>query len=200
MFFDSSIKERGLNMEQKAFYQRVLIPIGIVMLLMILSINIYNISPKIGLGHPDLGRVVSNISAFFMFISIWLGGLIALPYAFRAGATMKERFLVCLATPVVWVAKTIYMAGCIYSGWELVYWSFNTLTIGVIGSALLNMGTSETICRLVYKSKGLVPEKVFQPSVVTIFLIGLIIVLLGLWNGGTLFFYIYVDIYTMLFH
>lgn len=54
MFFDSSIKERGLNMEQKAFYQRVLIPIGIVMLLMILSINIYNISPKIGLGHPDL--------------------------------------------------------------------------------------------------------------------------------------------------
>jgi len=187
-------------MEQKAFYQRVLIPIGIVMLLMILSINIYNVSPKIGLGHPALGRVISNISAIFMFISIWLGGFIALPYAFRAGATMKEKVLVCLATPAVWVAKTIYMAGSIYSGWELVYWSFNTLTIGVIGSALLNMGAAETICRLVYKSKGLIPEKVFQPSVITTFLIGLIIVVLGLWNGGTLLFYIFVDIYTMLFY
>lgn len=187
-------------MEQKTFYQRVLIPIGIVMLVMIVSINIYNISPRVAFTHPGLGKLISNLSALFMFISIWLGVFIAHPPAFRAGASMKERLLVCLATPLVWSAKLVYKAGYIYTGWELLYWVIQPLIIGVIGVALLEMGVSEIICRLVYKRKGIISEKVFQPSVIAVFVIGLIIVPLGLWNGGTFLFYICVDMYTKLFH
>ena len=187
-------------MAQKTVYKRVLLPAGIVLFLMILSINIYNISPATGINHPGLSRIISNISALFMFISIWLGAFIAHPLAYRAGASMKERVLVGLVTPLAWSAKMVYGAGCIYSGWELAYWCFHPLIVGVIGVALLCMGISEIVCRLAYRKKALIPERVIQPSVVIILLAGLIIVPVALWNGGTVLFYIFVDIYTTLFY
>lgn len=187
-------------MVQKTFYNRVLIPGGIVMLLMILSINVYNISPVIGINHPGLGRMISNISALFMLISIWFGAFIAHPLAYRAGASMKERVLAGLATPLVWAAKMVYGAGCIYSGWELAYWCFHPLIVGVIGVALLCMGISEIVCRLAYRKKAPIPERIIQPAVVIMLLAGLIIVPVALWNGGTVLFYIFVDIYTALFY
>ncbi|MEA3470908.1 MAG: hypothetical protein U9R24_04250 [Thermodesulfobacteriota bacterium] len=187
-------------MKQKMFYRRVLIPIGIVTLLMVLSINVYNISPAVGVNHPGLGRILSTLSALFMFISIWMGAFIAHPMAFRAGASMGERVFAGLATPLIWSAKMVYYAGCVYSGWELVYWCFHPLIVGVISVALLNMGISEIICRLAYRREARMPEKILQGPVIIMLLIGLTIVPLSLWNGGTFFFYIFVDIYTMLFH
>ncbi len=92
-------------MARKTFYKRVLVPAGIVLFLMILSINIYNISPVLGINHPGLGWMISNVSALFMFVSIWFGAFIAHPLAYRAGASMKERVLVGLVTPLVWSAK-----------------------------------------------------------------------------------------------
>jgi len=196
-----SFSERGdLVMDQKTFYKRVLVPAGIVMLLMILSINVYNISPVIGINHPGLSRVISNISALFMLISIWFGAFIVHPLAYRAGASMKERVLTGLITPLVWSAKMVYGAGCIYAGWELAYWSFHPLIVGVIGVALLEMGIAEIVCRLAYRKKAPIPEKVMQPSVVIMLLAGLILVPVALWNGGTFLFYIFVDIYTALFY
>ncbi|MBW2632172.1 MAG: hypothetical protein JRC90_10545 [Deltaproteobacteria bacterium] len=94
-------------MVQKTFYKRVLIPAGIVMLLMILSINVYNISPVISINHPGLSRMISNISALLMLISMWFGAFIAHPLAYRAGASMKERVLGGLTIPLVWSAKMV---------------------------------------------------------------------------------------------
>ncbi len=187
-------------MKQRLFYRRVLIPIGIVTLLMILSINVYNISPEIGTTNPLLGRILSTVSALLMFVSIWMGAFIAHPMAFAAGASMGERVFAGLATPLLWSAKTVYFAGCVYSGWELVYWCFHPLIVGVISVALLNMGISEVVCRIIYRRKGLMPGKIFQAPVILMLLIGVIVVPLALWNGGTLFFYMFVDTYMMLFH
>jgi hypothetical protein len=187
-------------MKQKMFYRRVLIPIGIVTLLMVVSINVYNISPAVGATHPLLGKILSTVSALFMFISIWMGALIAHPIAFRAGASMGERVFAGLATPLIWSAKMVYFASCVYTGWELVYWSFHPLIVGVISTALLNMGISEILCRVIYRRQGLMPGKIFQGPVIIMLLIGLTVVPLSLWNGGTVFFYMFVDIYMMLFH
>ena len=187
-------------MARKTFYERVLIPAGIVLFLMILSINTYNASPALGAHHPALGRALSHLSALFMFISIWLGAFIAHPLAYRAGASMKERVLAGLVTPLVWSGKMVYGAGCVYSGWELVYWSFHPLIVGVIGVALLDMGISEIACRLLYRNKAPVSQKVMQPAVVIMLLAGIIIVPVALWNGGTVLFYLFVDIYTTLFY
>jgi hypothetical protein len=196
-----SFNEKGdLVMMQTTFYKRVLVPSGIVLFLMILSINIYDFSPDIGLNHPGLRRILSDISALFMFISIWLGAFIAHPLAYGAGASMKERVLAGLITPLAWSAKMVYGAGCIYGGWELTYWSFHPLIVGVIGVAILEMGVAEIVCRLAYRKKSPIPERVMHPSVVIMLFTGLIVVPVALWNGGTFLFYIFVDIYTMLFY
>lgn len=187
-------------MIQKMFYKRVLIPVCVVMFLMILSINVYNLSPTISTNHPGLSRVISNVSALFMFISIWLGAFIAHPLAYRAGASFKERVLVGLATPIAWSAKMVYNAGCVYSGWELVYWCFHPLIVGVLATAFLDMGISEIVCRVAYRKKAVIRERVIQFSSIIMILTGLIIIPVSLWNGGTFFFYIFVDIYTALFH
>jgi len=72
-------------MSQKTFSKRVLIPAGIVMFLMILSINVYNISPDIGVNYPAMGRLMSNISALFMLVSIWFGAFYRAPACLQGG-------------------------------------------------------------------------------------------------------------------
>jgi len=177
----------------------MLIPAGIVVLFMIITINAYDYAPKLVTTCPGMSHVLSNISALGMFVSIWLGVYIAHPMAFFAGASMKERFVICFTTPVVWSIKLLVGSSTIYSGGDLAFWVFYPLITGIIGSTLLNMGVSEIICRMVFSRRHPHSISILTPSVVIIFLIGLIIVPLSLYNGGTVFFYFFVDCYTHLF-
>jgi hypothetical protein len=184
---------------QKNVFQRIVIPVGIVVLLMTVAINVYNHAPSLIQTSPALSRVLSNISALGMFVSIWLGVYIAHPMAFFAGASMKERFVVSFSLPVIWSIKLLAGSSTIYSGGDLAFWVFYPLITAGIGATLLNMGISEIICRMISSKRYPHAISVLTPSVVIIFLIGLIIVPLSLYKGGTVFFYFFVDCYTWLF-
>jgi hypothetical protein len=189
----------SLIRREKHIGWRIVIPAAIVVIIMVVSINLYNYAPALSMNYPGLGRFAANISALGMFISIWLGVFIAHPLAFWAGASMKERFVVSFSTPVIWCAKLLMNTSCIYSGLDLTFWVFYPLIVGIIGTTLLNMGISEIICRQILSRKYPLSVKAMSPSVVIILLIGLITVPMTLMNGGTVYFYIFVDFYTMLF-
>lgn len=184
---------------RKTVFQRIVIPAGIVVLLMLVTINVYDYAPVLIKIHPGMSRVLTNIAALGMFVSIWLGVFIAHPMAFFAGANMKERFVVSFCTPVIWSIKLLVGASTVYTGGDLAFWAFYPLITGVIGATLLNMGTSEIICRMIFSRKYPYSISILTPSVVIIFLIGIIIVPLSLYKGGTVFFYFFVDCYTWLF-
>lgn len=184
---------------RKNALHRIVIPVGIVVLVMVGAINGYDYAPRLLEFSPGLSRILSNICALGMFVSIWLGVFIAHPMAFFAGASVKERFVVSFLTPVIWSIKLLAGASTVYSGEDLLFWVFYPLIPGVMGATALNMGISEMICRTIMKKRDPRSISVLAPSAVIPLLIGLIIVPLSLYKGGTVFFYFFVDCYTRLF-
>ena len=100
-------------MKRQRFTRRVVFPVSLVLGIMIAAINGYDLS-----GHIEnrlLHLILSNVSAFLMFLSIWLGAFFANTLAFFKGATFIERILVCLATPVIGCIKILSGFWGIYS-------------------------------------------------------------------------------------
>ena len=182
---------------QSAF-RRIMLPAGIVLFLMIVSINLYNGSRW---WEPQwLHAIFANLSAAAMFLSIWLGAMIANTIAFLNGASFRERCLVCLVTPVVWDAKVMYDFIGIYSWPEFFFLFLHSIILGPIAVALLCMGLSEIWCRLIVRrSAGRRSVKVFELKSVAVLAIGLIMTVILLFNGGMTYYFFYMDLYTRLF-
>ncbi len=185
-------------MEKQPVLKRIIIPAGTVLVIMIVSINLYNASRW---WRPQaLHMFFANFSAALMFISIWLGAMIANTMAFFNGASFRERLLVCLVTPVVWDAKVISDFIGIYSPAEVLFACFHAVIMGTIFVALLCMGISEIWCRKIYRKKtGDTSLKLFEFKSVLVLVIGFIMSFLLLFNGGHTFYYIYMEVYTKLF-
>lgn len=185
-------------MIRRSFLRRVVFPIILVLGVMILSINVYDASRHIQ--NRTLHSILSNGSAIFMFLSIWLGALLANTLAFFSGASFPERILVCLATPVIWCAKILAGFWGIYSGGEFLLLFLHHFILGCILVALLCMGLSEIWCRIIARKKtGDTSIKVFAPSNASLLILSFTAVVLMLWNGGHAYYYLYMDVYTKLF-
>ncbi|MRR16323.1 MAG: hypothetical protein EG826_07690 [Deltaproteobacteria bacterium] len=185
-------------MEKKPVLQRMIFPAAVVLCLMIVSINLYNASrwwkPQI------LHTVFINLAAVGMFVSIWLGAMIANTLAFFRGATFGERLLVCLVTPVVWDAKVLFDFVGIYSGAELLYACFHAVILGTIFVALLCMGISEIWCRMLYRKRtGDHSVKILEFKSGLVLIIGFVMTFILLFNGGHSFYYFYMDTYSRIF-
>lgn len=182
-------------MEKQTFFRRVVFPVIIVMGMMILSINAYDLSRSM-----DNRVYLANVSALMMFMSIWMGALFANTVSYFRGASFGERLLVSLATPVVWSAKVLFDFAGIYSPWEFVFIVFHNLILGCPVVALLCMGLSEIGCRMIHKKRsGEGSVRIFAPANASVLGIGLLLTVLMLWNGGHAYYYRYMDIYTSLF-
>ena len=185
-------------MKQHSYFRRVILPIILVMGAMIISINVYDLSRHIE--GRSLHRILSNGSAVFMFLSIWLGAFFANTLSFFRGATFAERVVVCLATPVVWCAKILYGFIGIYSVGEFFFLFLHHYIIGCPLVALLCMGISEIWCRMIARKRtGDNSIKVFAMSNSSLLIISFTAVCLMLWNGGHSYYYLYMDVYTRLF-
>lgn len=185
-------------MERQSFFRRVVFPIVFVMGVMIVSINVYNISRYVE--NCSLHLILSSTGAIFMFLSIWLGALFGNTIAFFRGATFGERLIVCLAPPLVWCAKIIFDFIGIFSVGEYFFLAFHHFILGCPLVALLCMGISEIWCRIITRKKsGYSPTRVFALSNSLVLVISFTLVFLMLWNGGHAYYYLYMDMYTKLF-
>ncbi len=186
------------GVEKQSAFQRVVLPILIVLSVMVVSINVYNYSRAIG--NRSLHLFISHISAFFMFLSIWLGALFGNTFSFFRGASFKERLLVCLAPPSIWSAKVLYDFYGIYSLGEFLFLFVHNLIIGCPVVALLCMGLSDIWCRAIYRKRaGNASLKVFALSNTVTLTTGIVLTFMMLWNGGHTYYYFYMDLYTYLF-
>jgi hypothetical protein len=165
---------------------------------MVVSINLYDLSRQIE--NRTLHGLLSNASAIFMFVSIWLGALFANTIAFFRGAGFAERILVCLATPVVWSAKILSGFIGIYSSGEFLFLFMHHFILGCPLVALLCMGISEIWCRILTRKRaGDQSIKVFAPGNTSLLIVSFTAVFLMLWNGGHSYYYFYMDLYSKLF-
>lgn len=185
-------------MERQSFTRRVVLLAAFVLAVMLISTYLYDFSRHIQ--NRLFHLIVSNCSAVFMFLSIWLGALFANTLAFFRGATFGERILVCLLTPVVWCAKVLAGFWGIYSTGEFVFLFLHHFILGCPVVALLCMGLSEIWCRLIARRKsGDKSIRVFALSNSVLLATSFTAVFLMLWNGGHSYYYLYMDLYAKLF-
>ena len=185
-------------MKRQSFIRRALFPAILLLAVMIISINVYDLSRHIE--NRTLHGILSNGSAIFMFFSIWLGALFANTIAFFRGATFAERLLVCLITPAVWSAKILASFIGIFTTGEFFYLLLHHFIIGCPLVALLCMGISEIWCRMIARKKtGDKSIKIFALSNSALLIVSFTAVFLMLWNGGHSYYYLYMDVYTKLF-
>jgi len=188
---------RGGDMEQLSRIKRLGIPAGLVLVVMLVSINTYDLSRSIP--QRGLHLVVSHLSALFMFLSIWTGALFASSMAYFRGATFRERLFVSLLTPIVWDLKVLWDFVGIYSVGEIFFVLLHHLILGPIVVNLMCMGISEIICdRVMIKRTGDVSLRSRRSGLV-LFATGLFFTVVFLWNGGHTYYYFYMDMYTRLF-
>ena len=185
-------------MKRQGFLRRVAFPIILVTGVMILSINVYNLSRHVE--NRSLHLILSGVGALFMFLCIWLGALFGNTIAFFRGASFGERLIVCLVPPLVWCAKILYDFIGIYSPGEYFFLLFHHFILGCPLVALLCMGISEIWCRMIARRKpGYGSPRVFALSNSLLLVLSFTSVFLMLWNGGHSYYYLYMDIYTKLF-
>lgn len=185
-------------MRKQGFFRRIILPIVVVMGLMIISINGYDFSRSIT--NQTLHQTMANTTAMLMFLSIWLGAMIANTIAYFQGATFRERLLVCLVTPVLWSAKVLWYFMGIYSWPEFFFLLLHNIILGPSVVALLCMGLSELWCRAIAKRRtGGASGRVLAPSSLTVLFVGAVGLFVMLYNGGHAYYFVYMDVYTKLF-
>ncbi len=187
-----------LNGAVKPVSRRIILPAGIVLGLMVTSINLYNWSRW---WEPQLlHHIFAHLSAVGMFLSIWLGALIVNTIAFLNGATFKERFWICLVAPVAWDIKVLIDFIGIYTWPEFFFLFLHQIILGPIAVALLCMGISEIWCRIIgRKRSGDRSAKIFELKSVSVLAIGFVATFTLLFNGGMTYYFFYMEVYTRLF-
>lgn len=184
-------------MKQTSRLKRVGVPAGIVLVVMVVSINTYDMSR--GISHRGLHLLVSHVSALCMFLSIWIGALFVNSMAYFKGASFRERLFASLVTPIVWDLKVLWDFIGIYSVGEIFFVLLHHLILGPIVVNLMCMGISEIICdRVMIKRTGDVSLR-SRWAGLALFATGLFFTVVFLWNGGHTYYYYYMDLYAMLF-
>jgi hypothetical protein len=183
---------------QQSLARRVLFPVALVAGIMVISSLLYdqsrNLSPTL------LHRLLANVGAAGLFVSIWLGAFIAHPIAFFRGAGYGERLLAALATPVLWSATVLARFIGIYSPGEFAFLFLHHLVLGAPVVALLCMAISEIVCRVVLRRRsGDRAIRILDGRSITPLVAGLALVTAMLWKGGHTYYYWYMDLYTKLF-
>ena len=182
-------------MPRQSFYRRLVFPMLLVIVVMVVSSYAYDLSR--GMEHR---WIVAQVSALFMFLSIWAGALFSNTIAYFRGASFRERLIVCLVPAVLWSAKVLSSFWGIFSFSEFMFLWLHNIILGCPVVALLCLGLSEFWCRALHRRRvdGGRVRILVSPGTAA-FLIGLALTFAMLYNGGHTYYYLYMDLYTKLF-
>jgi hypothetical protein len=177
-------------MENSDFTQRIAIPTSIVLIAMILSRIIYF----------NTSATVATLSGIVMFLSIGFGTLLIYPMSFFRGATLFERVMGCLVTPLVWNGIEIYNTSEAFTPAEAIFYGLNILFLGTVSGQFIMMGVSDLCCRWIAGRRGKGERKQSPAFAVIAILFGITgVYFVLLWREGAGLMYLFVKIYKILF-
>jgi hypothetical protein len=177
-------------MRNQAFSQRIVVPTAMVLVTMILSRVIYF--------HSSAS--VATVSGLVMFLSIGFGTFLIYPMSFFRGASMTERIVGCLVTPLVWNGIEMYKVSQAFTPAESLFYGVNIIIIGTVAGQFLIMGICDPLCRLQEKRAGREGPRVVSLFAVLASLCGILgIYLVLMWGEGVGLHYLLIGLYKELF-
>jgi hypothetical protein len=185
-------------MERQSFFHRAVAPAATVLIVMVVSLMLYNHAWRIG--SHSLHQFTAYVSGLLLFVSIGFGPLYVYPNAFFRGASAPERILACLVTPVAWDVKEILRVSEYFSWGESLYYGLNTIFLLCLCVVAAQMGICEMVCRSLRNRRVSAPVPVVTPASLIPAVLGLAGVgTFFLWGGGVHTFYLYQEGYKALF-
>ncbi|MEA3221934.1 MAG: hypothetical protein U9P49_02055 [Thermodesulfobacteriota bacterium] len=192
------MKGQNIHLERPSFVQRVIVPAAIVLAIMIISLLVYWNSWRID--SVGAHRIVANIAAVVLFVSIGFGSLLVYPMAYFRGANAGERIFASLITPIIWLIKESIRVSVFYTFAETLYYGLNPLYLAVFIGPFGLMGICELVCRSIIKKRSDTSIRVITPlPVAAIFAALVALYVFLIWGGGVHWFYIYMEGYKALF-
>ena len=177
-------------MQKRAFSQRIGVPTSIVLSAMIRSRIIYFNSSS----------TVATLCGVVMFLSIGFGSLLIYPLSFLRGASLIERIIGCLATPLVWDGIEMYNVGQAFTVAESLFYGVNIVIIGTVAGQFLIMGICDVFCRLWAGKRTQEDVKAIGPFSILACLSGIFgIYLVLVWREGVGLHYLLIGLYKNLF-
>ena len=177
-------------MPKRDFSQRIVVPASIVLVAMIVSRIIYFNS----------SATVATLSGIVMFLSIGFGSFLIYPMGFVRGASLTERIIGCLVTPLVWNGIEMYNVGQAFTLTESLFYGVNILSIGTVAGQFLIMGVCDVFCRLGQGREARGGRKVLSLFAVLASVSGILGVYLVLvWGEGVGLHYLLIGLYKNIF-
>jgi hypothetical protein len=125
-------------MSKGDFSHRVVMPVSMVLITMLLSRMVYFNS----------SATVATLSGLVMFLSIAFGSFLIYPMTFFRGASIPERVIGCLVSPMVWNGIEMYNVGEAFTVSESLFYGLNIIFLATVASQFLIMGICDVFCRL----------------------------------------------------
>jgi hypothetical protein len=177
-------------MKKRDFSQRIVVPTSIVLVTMLLSRIIYFHS----------SAAVATLSGVVMFLSIGFGTFLIYPMSFFRGASLGERIVGCLVTPLVWNGIEIYNVSQAFTPAESLFYGVNIVIIGTVAAQFLMMGICDLLCRWKEKTAGQEETRAVTPFALLASLSGILgIYLVLVWGEGVGLHYLLIGVYKKIF-
>ncbi len=177
-------------MQKRDFNERIVVPTAIVLVTMIFSRIIYFNSSS----------TVATLSGIVMFLSIGFGSFLIYPLSFIRGASLAERFIGCLVTPLVWNGIEMYNVGQAFTLAESLFYGVNILSIGTVAGQFLIMGICDLFCRSKRRRAGERDTRTLSVFTVIACLSGILgIYLVLVWGEGVGLHYLLIGLYKKIF-
>ena len=177
-------------MEKRDFSRRIAAPASMVLVTMILSRIIYFHS----------SAAVATVSGIVMFLTIGFGSFLIYPLSFVRGASLAERIIGCLVTPLVWNGIEMYNVGQAFTPAESLFYGVNILFIGTVAGQFLIMGICDFFCRLRRTRAGQGDTRAVSPFALLAFVSGILgIYFVLIWGEGVGLHYLVIGLYKKIF-
>jgi hypothetical protein len=177
-------------MPNRDFSHRIVVPTSIVLVTMILSRIVYFNS----------SATVATLSGIVMFLAIGFGSFLIYPLSFARRASLSERIIGCLLTPLVWNGTEMYNVSQAFTPAECLFYGVNILSIGTVAGQFLIMGVCDFFCRWSQGRGGRGVARALSPFAVLASISGILgIYLVLVWGEGVGLHYLLIGLYKNVF-
>jgi hypothetical protein len=177
-------------MRNRGLWNQIGAPVSIVLAVMILSRVLYFHS----------SATVATLSGIVMFLAIGFGSFLIYPIGFFRGASLPERIVGCLATPLVWNGIEMYNVGEAFTPAESLFYGVNILSIGTVAGQFLIMGVCDFFCRCLKRRREGKETRVLSPFAALASAAGMLgIYFVLVWGEGVGLHYLLIDLYKRIF-